>query len=235
MTARLRPLVVLVFAAPLVFAAMPPVATAEDPELPLVLEEDFEKGAGRWKPTDTSMWRIEKSDQGAVYSQFKKEGSYEPPHRSPFNIALVKDVLVGDMVLTAKVRSTTPDYPHRDACLVFGYQDPAHFYYVHFGKEADDHANQVFIVNDAPRTKISLTSTPGTNWTDQWHQVKVVRTVGDGKIAVYFDDMEKPVMTARDERFRWGGIGLGSFDDTTQWDEVRLYGRKVQRPAEEAD
>lgn len=43
----------------------------------------------------------------------------------------------------------------RDACLVFGYQDPSHFYYVHLGKQADDHANQVFIVNDAAQLKIS--------------------------------------------------------------------------------
>ena len=60
-------------------------------------------------------------------------------------------------------------------CIVFGYQDPAHFYYVHLGKKADDHANQIFIVNGADRKKISLTSTSGTNWDDKWHTVRVVR------------------------------------------------------------
>jgi hypothetical protein len=131
------------------------------------------------------------------------------------------------MTLEAKVRSTHPDYGHRDVCLVFGYQDPSHFYYVHLGKQADDHANQIFIVNEAPRTKISLTSTDGTNWDDQWHHVKVVRRAADGAIEVYFDDMEKPVMTARDKTFLTGRIGIGTFDDTSDWAWIKLDGVKA--------
>ena len=138
--------------------------------------------------------------------------------------------MVGDFELTARVLSTHPDYGHRDVCLFFGYQDPAHFYYVHLGKKADDHANQIFIVNAKPRTKISLKSTKGTNWDDKWHDVKIVRSVKDGKIEVFFDDMKKPVMIANDKTFTWGRIGLGSFDDTGDWDDVRLRGVKVKKP-----
>ena len=50
----------------------------------------------------------------------------------------------------------------------------------HLGKKTDDHANQIFIVNAAPRQKISTTTTPGTNWDDAWHHVKIVRRVADG-------------------------------------------------------
>ena len=125
------------------------VARAEDPVL---LEENFEQGAERWEPTDPAAWQVKKTNAGQVYSQHKKKSDYNPPHRSPINISLLKEVKVGDFELTARVLSTHEDYGHRDAVLVFGYQDPAHFYYVHLGKEADDHANQIFIVNDAPRT-----------------------------------------------------------------------------------
>ena len=144
-------------------------------------------------------------------------------------MSLLKDVAVSDMVLTAKVHSTHPDYGHRDAVIVFGYQDPAHFYYVHLGKQADDHANQIFIVNDAARVKISLTSTSGTNWDDNWHTVKIVRKVEDGTIEIYFDDMNKPVMTAKDKTFAWGRIGVGTFDDTSDWDDIVIRGTKVER------
>src|SRR5262245_38805760 len=196
---------------------------------PVVFEENFEKGADRWEPQDKSQWQIKKTDQGQVYSQFKKETTYKPPHRSPTNVALLKDLVVGDMELTAKVRSTHPDYGHRDAVIFFGYQDPSHFYYVHLGKQADDHANQIFIVNNAPRTKISITSTSGTNWTDDWHNVKVVRKPSDGTIEIYFDDMTKPVMTAKDKTFGPGRIGIGTFDDTADYDDIVVRGVKVEK------
>lgn len=206
-----------------------PLARAEDKKLPEVFTEDFEKGADRWQPTDAKAWKIEKTDKGNVYSQFKKRSKYTPPHRSPYNIALVKDVSVSDFQLDAKVRSTHKDYPHRDACLFFGYQDPAHFYYVHLGKRADPHANQIFIVNAKDRTKISTTTTEGTNWDDEWHHVRIRRDVKSGSIEVFFDDMKKPVMTATDKTFTWGRVGLGSFDDTTHWDDVKLQGHKAKK------
>ena len=197
-------------------------------ELPLVFEEHFEQGADHWQPLDAKQWQIKKTDKGQVYRQHVKESAYKPPYRSPTNVALLKDVTVGDLVLTAKVLSTHPDYGHRDAVIVFGYQDPAHFYYVHLGKQADDHANQIFIVNADARKKISLTSTSGTNWDDNWHNVKVVRKVADGTIEIFYDDMTKPVMTAKDETFKWGRIGVGTFDDTSDWDDIVVRGSKVE-------
>ena len=59
---------------------------------------------------------------------------YQPPHRSPHSIALLKDVVVGDFELTVRVQETNVTAgPHRDLCIFWGYQDPSHFYYVHFG------------------------------------------------------------------------------------------------------
>lgn len=197
--------------------------------LPLLVSEDFEQGADRWEPTDKEAWDVVTENGSKVYRQHKKRSKYEPPHRSPYNMSLLKDVTVGDFVLTAKVRSTTPDYGHRDVCLFFGHQDPAHFYYVHLGKKADDHANQIFIVNEAPRTKISTKTTEGTDWDDAWHNVKIVRRVKDGSIAIYFDDMKTPVMTASSDVFQWGRVGVGSFDDTGMWDDVKLYGARAKK------
>ena len=139
-------------------------------------------------------------------------------------------VTVSDFELDVSLQSTVKDYNHRSLVIVFGYQDPAHFYYVHFGKKTDDHANQIFIVNGAPRSKISTKTTPGTPWDDAWHRVKIVRTVGDGNTAVYFDDMHTPVMTAADKTFAWGQIGVGAFDDLGNFDDVELRGIKVVPP-----
>jgi hypothetical protein len=207
-----------------------PVARAEDPSsLPLLFEEKFEKGADRWETTDPNAWKVVDSASGKAFSLFQ-QSKYKPTHRSPLNIALIKDVFVTDFVLEAKVLSTKPDYAHRDMCLYFGHQDADHFYYVHLGKKTDDHANQIFIVNGAPRVKISTKTTPGTDWDDKWHAVKIVRRVKDGHIAVYWDDMQNPIMTATDKTFTWGRVGVGSFDDIGDWDDVKLYGITAEVP-----
>jgi hypothetical protein len=197
-------------------------------KLPLVFEEDFEKAADRWQPTDPAAWKVVKGDKGQYYSQFHMS-KYKPPFRSPLNISLVKDVKVTDFVLEAKALSTGKDGAHRDMCLFFGYQDASHFYYVHMAKQMDDRANQIFIVNGADRVKISTKTTKGTPWDDQWHHVKVVRHIGDGTIEIYFDDMKTPIMTAQDKTFVWGQVGIGSFDDSGHWDDVKLYGKRYEK------
>ncbi|MFP6618702.1 MAG: family 16 glycoside hydrolase [Pirellulaceae bacterium] len=195
-----------------------------------VIVKDLFQSANAWEPTDANAWKIKKVGQGPlavhVYSQFKKKSKYQPPHRSPLNISWLKEVKVSRFQLDVEVLSTHKDYPHRDACLFFGFQDPAHFYYVHMGKKTDDHANQIFIVNGKPRTKISTKTTPGTNWDDKWHRVRIIRQPADGTIQVYFDDMKTPIMTASDKTFASGRVGLGSFDDTTDWRNFKLQGTR---------
>jgi hypothetical protein len=201
-------------------------AIAED-ELPLNVEDGFEEGAAAWKPTDATAWKIVDSPRAGIYSLFQ-QSQYEPPYRSPVNYSLLDGVVVGDFELEIDLRSTVADYDHRDMCLIFGFQDASHFYYVHLGKKTDNHANQVFIVNAAPRTKISLSTTEGTDWDDEWHHVKLVRRVETGDVAVYFDDLETPVMTARDTTFANGQVGLGSFDDTGDFDNFKLRAKVVE-------
>jgi hypothetical protein len=193
---------------------------------PPLAADDFESGAGRWEPTDPAAWRVADENGNHALNLFQ-QSQYEPPVRSPKNIALLKDVMVGDFVLDLRVKSTVKDYPHRDLCVFFGHRDPSHFYYVHLGKKADPHSNSIFLVNGEPRVSIAKTRTEGTDWTDGWHRVRIVRKTGAGTIDVYFDDMAKPVMTAEDRTLGEGRIGVGSFDDTGLFDEVRVWGSKA--------
>lgn len=200
--------------------------------LPTLFEEDFEKGADRWSPSDEKAWKIVDTIQGKgkAYSLFKP-CDFKPPHRSPTRFALVKDLYVSDFQLDVKAFSTIKDYNHRDLCLFFGYQDPGHHYYVHLAKKTDDRANQIFIVDGKDRAKISTKTTPGTEWGDSWHNLRITRYVHSGEIAVFFDDMKTPVMTANDKTFTWGQVGIGSFDDLGDFDDVKVSGTKVERPA----
>lgn len=198
-------------------------ATPPD-EWELLVEEDFESGAvSRFAATDPTAWKLEAEGGNRVFSQFR-QSNVQTPVRSPFNRAVLADTPVSSFQLDVDLKSTARDYPHRSLCLFFGYQDPSHFYYVHLGQQTDDHANQVFIVNEAPRTKISTLTSEGTPWDNEWHHVRITRDAESGEIAVFFDDMDSPVMTATDTTFGWGTVGIGSFDDTGLFDNFELRG-----------
>lgn len=205
-----------------------PIHAADHPAT--TIREDFEHGADRWLPTDAANWRVADDHGGKVFELFESKTQFQPPYRSPFNFALLKDVKAGSFTLTAALKTTKAAYGHRDLCLIFGYQDPSHFYYVHLGEKTDDHANQIFIVNDAPRIKISTKTTTGTPWQEnQWHQVKLVRDAAAGTTRVFFDDMSTPAMEAKDTTFGPGQIGIGSFDDIGRFDDIVLTGELTQK------
>ena len=196
----------------------------------LLFHTDFEdQNIDRFEATDATAWKLSEQDGNHFISLTKKRSKYKPPVRSPYNRALIKDLKVDSFVLDVKLQSTIPDYNHRDLCLFFGYQDNAHLYYVHLGKRTDDHANQIFIVNDKPRTKISTKTTAGIPWNDDWHHARIVRDADSGSIEVFYDDMKTPVMTASDATFGTGQVGVGSFDDTGNFDEIKVFSAKSGR------
>jgi hypothetical protein len=78
-----------------VLLALPP-----SQELPELVREDFEKGSERWEYTDGTAWKLADGPTGRCLSQHGKS-KYAPPHRSPLNIALLKDV-------SGRRRTTTP-------------------------------------------------------------------------------------------------------------------------------
>lgn len=194
---------------------------------PLLFSEDFEKGADQWTQTDPAAWKIVGENGNHVYSQFQTS-KYEPPFRSPLNIARVKDLDVSDFVVEARMKQTGKEYGHRDMCIFFGYQDPAHFYYVHLATRADDHANSIFLVNGAPRVSIAQERTQGTDWGTGYQTIRIERDTKEGTITVYFNDMTKPVMKTTDKTFLHGGIGFGTFDDTGNIDDVHVWGKPAE-------
>ncbi|MEK7794164.1 MAG: hypothetical protein AAB353_06525 [Candidatus Hydrogenedentota bacterium] len=209
-----------------VLAACALSAWAQQP--PVVYENDFEKGIDGFEMTDANAWAAAE-DESSRSKVLALVGSskYEPPVRSPLNIARVKGLSVSDFTLEVDVRQTGKEYGHRDMCFFFGYEDPSHFYYVHLATKADDHANSIFIVNGAPRLSIAKERTDGTDWASGWHKIRITRDAASGVVEVFFDNMEKPVMRATDLTFPAGQIGFGSFDDVGNFDNVRIFGKKV--------
>jgi hypothetical protein len=184
--------------------------------------------------SDDAAWKWSDAD-GKQALELHKQSTYKPVVRSPFNIALLGGKQFGDFIVEAQCQQTGKEYGHRDMVFVFGFQDPSKFYYVHIATKADDHANQIFIVNEQPRLKISKTSNDGNQWgLGVWRKVRLERKASEGTVKVFFDDMSKPIMTAEDKTFGAGWIGFGSFDDTGKIANIRVWGKEAtekQAPA----
>lgn len=198
---------------------------ADEPQAKVVFTDDFEASLEKWEILDPKTWKLSKSQEtGNTTLQITaRDSEYKPPVRSPGHVALVKDLIVGNVEINFRVRSTLDTGGHRDCCVFFGYQDDQHFYYVHLGAKPDPNSGQIMIVKEAPRLALTKNTT-NTPWDDQWHDVRVIRNVDTGSIEVYFDDMEKPHMQVTDKTFGAGRIGIGSFDDLNEFDDVVVKG-----------
>ncbi len=174
--------------------------------------------------SDPRAWRFAAGSSSFSLEQFK-QSDYKPPHRSPVNLAFIRDVAFEDFILEVDLMQNSREYGHRDMCLFFGFQNPSHFYYVHLSTAADDHAHNIFLVNDAPRTKIATHTTEGVDWgRDVWQKIRIERQVVGGDIRVFWNNTL--VMESKDTTFGEGYIGFGSFDDTGKIDNIRIWTAK---------
>src|SRR5260370_34260629 len=65
--------------------------------LPLVFFDNFDSpDADRWEQSDPEAWKITDQRGNRIYSQFR-QSQVQTPVRSPFNRALIKNLLVGDV------------------------------------------------------------------------------------------------------------------------------------------
>lgn len=194
----------------------------------LTAKLDDPKQAEQFRYSDPAVWKHGKNKDGngfleLAYDRKAYKSSYSPKHRSPIHIALLAHGPFGDFVLDVEAQSTTEVYGHQDACLFFGFQSPEKYYYVHLAPAPDANAHNVFVVNDAPRKNLLEPQKKGIEWKKAtWHKLRVIREAKSGKIEVYFDDISTPVLKAEDKTFATGYVGVGSFDDTARFRNLRV-------------
>lgn len=192
-------------------------------------EQNFEKKMALkgFRFTQPDKWILSEGKEGTAL-EFTGISDYKPPFRSPHTIGLISDVKFGSFILEADLLQTGKEYGHRDMCIIFGFQDPSHFYYSHIATKMDDNAHQIMIVNNAPRTKISSFTTQGVEWGDKvWHKVRVERIIESGSIKIFYDGTL--IQEATDKTFGKGYIGFGSFDDSGKIDNVKIWSEESEK------
>jgi len=152
--------------------------------------------------------------------------SYAPPFRSPFSIAIIKSIKVTSFVMDAEMLQTSPSGDgHRDMVFVWNFTNPSQFYYAHISTVHDGVAHNILIVNNADRKAISTTFTTGYDWgRNVWKKLRVVRDVASGAMSVFdLDVPATPILTAKDKTFTDGYVGFGSFDNSGQVRNVKVW------------
>jgi hypothetical protein len=192
--------------------------------------DDEKKVFSDFRFTQPSKWIASQGKSGGAL-EFTGISDYQPPFRSPHTIGLLSTIQVGSFILEADLLQTGKEYGHRDMCIIFGFQDPSHFYYSHVATKMDDNAHQIMIVNEAARRKISTFTTNGVEWGQEiWHTLTLERNIEEGTIRIFFDNVL--VEESTDKTFATGYIGFGSFDDSGKIDNVRVWAKAaVKKPA----
>ena len=147
------------------------------------------------------------------------------PFRRPYQVGYIRtDTFLQDFEYSAQVKCTDPKLKKgRDVLIVFGYQSPNRFYYVHLSNDyAAGYHNGIFLVNNSERKRIDKEGIAGptpTLITDlNWHNILVKRMNGNTSIAVD----GQLLMTTDDKTIDRGYVGFGSFDDTGEIRNVEL-------------
>jgi hypothetical protein len=197
--------------------------------------DDFEAGKlDAWQFPYPEDWVI-LGEGGNHYLHMKRNREPGVPRR-PRQFALLGKTQVGSLDFRARLRREGGSM-----LVVFNYVDTLHFYYAHLsgdrGTEQPVH-NGVFIVNGEPRKRLAGTEAAAALPDRAWHTVRILRDVGTGSIEVFMDGQKQPLFSVVDQTFTCGQIGIGSFDETGDFDDVQLTsndaacsGRGFLRPA----
>lgn len=188
-------------------------------------EWDFESAQLEdWEHIGTGSWRqVELPDRGGVLELTESGQPPAQPVRRPANMLLAPAPALTGFSLDLEARSLQFDRKGADIVIIFGYQDPYHFYYAHLSNDVN-HVHQVIMKvegSQQSRRVIHLEKAPVAALRDSWQQIRVTRSAA-GRVEVFVDDMDRPTLTAEDSEWLSGRIGIGSFNDAAQFDTIAL-------------
>lgn len=154
-----------------------------------------------------------------------KAGTPGGPIRRPSALAILQSEPLVRADVQVEMRSTAPEeVKNRDLEIIFGYESPSRFYYVHLAGITDPNHNGIFLVDNKDRRRIDDGTAPPQLKDREWHRARLERDGATGRIEVFFDDSKQPVLKATDVTIPSGRVGLGSFDDTGEFRKFSVVG-----------
>lgn len=185
----------------------------------LEFRDDFESDAlSAWQFPYPEDWTI--LAEGANHYLHMLRNREPGVPRRPLQFARLSRARVGSFDFRARVRREGTSM-----IVVFNYVDTLHFYYAHlsadYGTKQPVH-NGLFMVNGEPRQRIAGAEAEPALPDRAWHTVRVRRDVPAGRIEVFMDNDRAPRFQVIDRTFNCGEVGIGSFDETGDFDDIQL-------------
>jgi len=180
-------------------------------------------------PDALSMFTLDGSGTWEIKDQMlvlAKAGTPGGPIRRPSALAVLQSEPLVRATVQVEMRSTAPeDVKNRDLEIIFGYESPRRFYYVHLAGITDANHNGIFLVDNKDRRRIDDGTAAPQLKDREWHRVRLERDGDSGRIEVFVDGSEQAALHATDTAIRAGRVGLGSFDDTGEFRRFGVAGK----------
>ncbi len=169
-----------------------------------------------WIPLTASRWSVVMDNSNNAL--FLNTSNYSPLSGSRLGEHILTPDSYTDFTLTAQIKTNeSAGNSNADYALVFGYQDENSYFYMMFNRIQNN--TQLFKVANGTRQVLSTASSSWLN-DDFYHEVQLSR-VADS-IEVRFDG--NTVLQVMDTSFASGQIGLGSYNDSAYFDDIRITG-----------
>jgi len=187
----------------------------------LALAADTLEIFGRaWTVPVASDWAVALEDGAPVLRLLHDRGPLPGPRR-PIQFALTDQPAYNRITVELDVK------PLGDSLLiVFAYRDEAHFDYAHLSLDTADKQpmhNGVFHVYGGERVRISSDRGPAAlSARGRWHHVKLTHDAASGTVDVTVDGHPVPALHAVDLSLGPGKIGVGSFDETGEFKNIKI-------------
>jgi len=149
--------------------------------------------------------------------------------RRPQKFAIAETEPFRKVTIEAEIRRAK-----RSLILVYAWQDKDHFNYAHISSDSaatQAHHNGMFHVFGGERVRISALDGPASLPTQDWIPVKLVFDGDSGRCYVEVAGKRNPSLDAVDLSLRHGRVGLGSFDETGDFRNVKIKGEPKSNPA----
>ena len=184
----------------------------------LLAAETVEAFRYRWTVQQAADWSVLPGELRLVVPG-------EPPPgvpRRPQKFALAQTEPFRRVTVDAEVRRN-----QRSLIVVYAWQDDAHYDYAHISVDLASKVNAhngMFHVFGGERVRISSLEGPPSLPKQEWTPVKLVFDGETGHCFVEVNGSRNPSLEAYDLSLRYGLVGLGSFDETGSFRNVRISG-----------